>query len=1138
MLYKRIVFTIFLLVHMAISGEFPDPEIVWEYDGGEPMVGSPVFFPSVKDPEGIIILLESGKSVYVGQDGREVWRHDFGEPVQATPAVGDLNGDGIPEIVTGTVAGEVVVLNARGVEQWRFPLEGRINDWISPCLPDLNRDGKREILIGDDGGWMNCLSGDGKRLWRMHADPHTTSTPAIVPGSNGEPETIIYGNENDHIVGLSTTGELRWVTQEEGQYGRNNPTVGDLDNDGDYEVVVHTSFNNPNSRLIAMDATNGQVVWEAKLNLHGYVSNTIVDLDGDGLNEVMVALRSNTIYCFEGNGRERWHTVTGGQAFYWTPAVADLDGDGRCEIVAGVRRSNERGKSWFVLNDQGRLLGEYDMPGGANAAPLVADLDQDNRIDIILPGSDKGLLRCITFGGPARGARMEWVSHRYNAARLGYVPAKQSVKPVNLRSVTPQMLNVQWESVPTWGLNRLAVISPKINGDRIVIEVSQVDASGRRESYLYDYVPEDIPAEFPVALAGKGTHKVTIRYWDPSDWSSPQAEWTDTFTLHSFQSFRSEMERKLSGLVAVSEKLWKSNPSLAHLMGDRYSLRSGSLRQLNQRFLRMDVGFAPNMDAFLKALHKFNTHMKEDFALARIAEETNNTGASISLAVWEDPNPWDELNPIFESKIISGDLAIDIPLYTGEYESRALTVVNLRPENLSVQIRPNDNAQKAVKLYEVIEVPRQNGTWVEDALSGMNEAQILRLAPGEARRLWITLNGKRFNAKNQDLMVEIFPIGWEEDKIAVSIRPQVIPIDLQTTPPFFVCNWSSPQRLAGSGLDPAEIIDARDHGVNVYVFGLPGRRCSVQGDLIGKTDWILFDTYLDLLGEDCFVLLSGSGVSIPEGVKQFGPIHVKSQKVWLNEVKSHLQGKGWGMDRWALYPVDEPGLYGGTLIERFKEIATHLKESMPDVPIYANPSGFVTIENMKDMIPLVDVWCPEQTLMRRQPELAPFFLKTGKRVWCYEAPPEVKTLHPLGYYRANSWMAFRLGLSGTGFWTQFYGDLWLRRLPMDYGANYTVAGREVISRRWEAFRDGIEDTRAFALLRNAVARAKSENLFTKEVAEAETLLGSGIDHAIKKAWGCNDITRFLRDYDMDYKEVLKIRQKVAELTLLFQNSKK
>ena len=155
---------------------------------------------------------------------------------------------------------------------------------------------------------------------------------------------------------------------------------------------------------------------------------------------------------------------------------------------------------------------------------------------------------------------------------------------------------------------------------------------------------------------------------------------------------------------------------------------------------------------------------------------------------------------------------------------------------------------------------------------------------------------------------------------------------------------------------------------------------------------------------------------------------------------------------------------------------------MPEAPIYANPSGGVTIDNMVDLVPLVDVWCPEQALMRRQPELAPFFLATGKPVWCYEAPPDVKTLHPLGYYRANSWMAFQLGLSGTGFWTQFY------RAPGDAGL-------------W------------------------------LQGAPAGTLLGEDVQHATRKAWPCGDPHRLLRDYEMDFAEIQRIRQEVAELTM-------
>jgi hypothetical protein len=116
--------------------------------------------------------------------------------------------------------------------------------------------------------------------------------------------------------------------------------------------------------------------------------------------------------------------------------------------------------------------------------------------------------------------------------------------------------------------------------------------------------------------------------------------------------------------------------------------------------------------------------------------------------------------------------------------------------------------------------------------------------------------------------------------------------------------------------------------------------------------------------------------------------------------------------------------------------------------------------------------------------------------------------------------------------------LWLKKTVVDYGANYVAGSHEIISRRWEAFRDGIEDVRAFYLLQQAVSQAKAANAYEKEIKEAEEILYSAIVRATSVAWDCNDITRFLRNYEMDYKQILQIRKKVAALTMqLSQDSK-
>ena len=1132
--------TLALALLLATMGAgLPAPETVWEYDCKDEIVGTPVFFPSVREPEGVLAITKAGRMVLVNANGELVWECELGDPAQASPAVDDLDGDGTPEIVTATIPGEVVALDAVGTVRWRYPLGGKVIDWSSACLPDLDGDGAREVLIGDVSGWMNCLSGDGKLLWRVSADPHQVSPAAFLEGTGGRPDTIIFGTENDHVAAVSATGELIWLAQEESQFGRTNPTVGHIDGDGGYEVVVNTSYNNANSRLVALDTADGRLLWDAKLNLHGYMASTIADLDGDGVNEVLVALRSNTIYCFDGDGTERWHTVTGGHAFFWAPSVADIDGDGRCEVIAGVRDANERGKSWFILDDEGTLLGEYEMPGGANGGALVADLNLDGRVDIVLPASTAGLLRCMTFGGKTEGARMPWTSQRYDAARLGCVPAKpgaQSSPPPPPRA--PRPLEAGWSAPVAWGASSIEAAWPACTIPRVVVEAAVVGPFGRRTTRLYDLAPGDLPQTVSVDLVGAGAHTATVRLWDPADWNGPRNEWTTTVDLAAFPDHARAMAGTLDVSANEAADMSGAAPNVARMLLERHAQRLGALDALEARCGQLDFGHAPNADAFLEDLESFQATLEEDRALVRLARAVNALRQDQPLAVWEDPNPWDDVALTLEAPTLSLETAIDVALYRGEYESRAVTLLNLHPAPLTVQVRPDEAARQAVRLYEVIRTPRPDGTWVPDALSELNSARTLQLAPGQARQFWLSVSGGDLESGVTEFRIDLLPLGFRDSSVAVLVRAHAYSLDLAEAPVFRVCNWSSPQRIRSAGLGLHPLDEAKRHGMNVFTSGMPARKCDVNGDLVGAADWSAFDTDLDLMEPGGFVLLSGHGVPAPEGVERYGGVHVKAQRAWLTELASHLEAKGWGKERWALYPVDEPGLYGGTRIEAFLEIARHFKAAMPSVPIYANPSGFVTPENMAGMVPLVDVWCPEQALMRRQPELAPFFCATGKPVWCYEAPGDVKTLHPLGYYRANSWMAFQMGLTGTGFWTQFYvgahyggNDLWMRNAGAEYGANYVAAGREVISRRWEAFRDGIEDARAFMMLRDAAEKARVLGLHGDAVARADRLLGPEIEKATRKAWACGDITRFLRDYEMDYAEIQRIRQQAAKLTL-------
>ena len=883
-----------------------------------------------------------------------------------------------------------------------------------------------------------------------------------------------------------------------------------------------------------MNAEDGSLAWDARLNLHGYAACAIVDMEGDGKNEVLLCLRSNTVYLFDGDGTERWHTITGGHSYFWTGSVADIDGDGACEIITGVRDDNIDGNSWFVLNLAGEVIGAYPHPGGANCAPIICDLNKDGKLDIFISGTrGTGVVRCYTFGAPAE-ARVAWSGHRIDAARLG---CASDANPPSFARPAPaaQRLEARWNQEPTWGKNDLAIEWPALLGDRAVVSITLIDPLGHKMVEVLDVPPADLPETLPISLIGKGAHTVTVRLFDPADWSTVHAAWSADVKVGSFETFGKRAEAQLESLDEVAATMPAEAGGMARLLKGLAATRRSALEAIAAQVEKLDFKDAATLDAFAAELAAFRRDLREDIKRAEYAQSAAAMAPARPVAVWADPNPWDETPALLDGAALTDPCTLEAAMYRNEYESACLCLLNLQPETLSIQFRPDATAAPALLLYEVLDMPRPDGSSVDDCLAEMNSASILRLAPGEMRRLWLTFNGKALESGLHEMALAVMPIGYDDQRFDLTLKARVSALDLNQAPSWRACNWFSQTSSARYGLDDATIAVAREHGENIWTTALPEPEVDATG-AIHEPDWAALDEELAHYGETDFLLLHHTNVPIPQGAQEQDATHLRAERAFLEATIAHLKKAGWE-GRWALYPVDEPGLFGGTRIELFLKFARFFRKAAPEAPIYANPAGFVTPETMAPMVPYVDYWSPEQAVMRRTPGLSQFFLDTGKPVWCYEAPGDVKSLHPLGYYRANAWLAFQLGLHGTGYWTQCYAgeghggnDLYRRKAGSEYGANYAANGKETISRRWEATRDGHEDARAFMMLRDAAAAAKQASRDPETVAAAEALLTDAVPDAVQKAFACGDITRFLRDYEMDYQEALRIRSEAARLT--------
>jgi hypothetical protein len=184
---------------------------------------------------------------------------------------------------------------------------------------------------------------------------------------------------------------------------------------------------------------------------------------------------------------------------------------------------------------------------------------------------------------------------------------------------------------------------------------------------------------------------------------------------------------------------------------------------------------------------------------------------------------------------------------------------------------------------------------------------------------------------------------------------------------------------------------------------------------------------------------------------------------WLKNLTAYLKSRGIDYAGFAIYPYDE------TLGDDFLKAAKLIKSIDPQVRIYANNHG-ISIAELNSFKSVIDIWCPAEIKCNELPAHLSQIKGFGKTTWTYESYGSEKSASPSGYYRKLPWLAFKRNLTGAGFWV--YSDQGVIN-PWDdfakprsyYGVIYSSAGSPVStngeniipSRRWEAWREGVED---------------------------------------------------------------------------------
>jgi hypothetical protein len=174
-----------------------------------------------------------------------------------------------------------------------------------------------------------------------------------------------------------------------------NVRFGDLDGDGSEELFATHPID---SEIAHVDCSSGTCVEERfSEGLHAPVRTHVADLDGDGVNELVVAdigilfptpdlVGRVVILSFDANGGYTSEVILEGVGRVACAEAADLDGDGDLDIVVCIFGDTEGSVVWLENSGNGSWLShQLDHRSGAiHAFPFDADGDGDLDIAVSL----------------------------------------------------------------------------------------------------------------------------------------------------------------------------------------------------------------------------------------------------------------------------------------------------------------------------------------------------------------------------------------------------------------------------------------------------------------------------------------------------------------------------------------------------------------------------------------------------------------------------------------------------------------------------------------------------------------------------------------------------------------------------------
>lgn len=317
---------------------------------------------------------------------------------QAVAGAGDVNGDGIPDLITGAWAADPGGLTYAGTAYVFSGADGSMLYELFGTQAyqefgiavsgagDVNADGYDDFIVGASGATVGGLGSAGSAF--------------VYSGRNGNLIHQVNGADTSYQLGGAVS------------------SAGDVDNDGFDDFIIGASGARSNglfssgSAFVHSGATgnllyqyDGNAAWD----LMGQSVSGIGDANADGYDDFIIGASATdpngfsgagSAYIYSGINGALLYQYDGGAAFDTlgesVAAAGDVDGDGAADFLIGAKGTDvggigNAGSAYVYSGANGALLlGFNGNPGGSNFGSSVSaagDFNGDGVPDLLIGAS-------------------------------------------------------------------------------------------------------------------------------------------------------------------------------------------------------------------------------------------------------------------------------------------------------------------------------------------------------------------------------------------------------------------------------------------------------------------------------------------------------------------------------------------------------------------------------------------------------------------------------------------------------------------------------------------------------------------------------------------------------------------------------